>query len=297
MAKRARYYAVVSGKPAGIFNKWEGGAAQATQGIPGAEHASFATLELAMEWYRQRVPEGARYVSPIIHFETGDIAPEAPQEALQASLEGMASAQHVVFTICHPETNEPFYIGETIDLERRKAHYLGSVSLKRKGVCVKIAELLAQGITPVFQVVERVESKEAALDAKSRLYKLYVERGLTLYNRTLEHREIHQLYHMPAVPLTAPIGDGPFYLGPHLQPSREHLKRRVKDYLRLKAPGLVSNSQAKEYLALLFAATHADLEALSFYAVATEEGPRLQANLISGNSIDFDYANAIDRLT
>ncbi|MCO7055676.1 MULTISPECIES: RNase H1/viroplasmin domain-containing protein [Pseudomonas] len=296
MAKRTRYYAVVSGKPTGIFNTWEGGAAQATQGIPGADHASFATLELALEWYRQRVPDGARYASPVIHFETSDIVPEAPHQALQTSLDGMASGQHVVFTICHPETNEPFYVGETIDLERREAHYLGSVSRKRKGVCVKIAELLAQGITPVFQVVERVDSKEAALDAKSRLYKLYVQRGLTLYNRTLEHREIHQLYHVPAVPLTAPIGDGPVYLGPHLQPSREHLKRRVKDHLSLKAPGLVSNSQAKEYLALLWAATHADLEALSFYAEATEEGPRLQANLVSGTSIDFDYANAIDRL-
>ncbi|UVL91806.1 RNase H1/viroplasmin domain-containing protein [Pseudomonas sichuanensis] len=292
MAKRTRYYAVVSGKPAGIFSTWEGGAAQATQGGSGAEHESFATLELALEWYRQRVPEGARHASPVIHFETNDVVPEA----IQASLEGIAPAQHIVFTICHPETNEPFYVGETIDLERREAHYLGSVSRKRKGVCVKIAELLAQGIKPVFRVVERVNSKEAALDAKSRLYKLYVQRGLTLYNRTLEHREIHQLYHAPAVPLTAPIGDGPFYLGAHLLPSREHLKRRVKDHLSLKAPGLVSNSQVKEYLALLWAATHADFEALSFYAIATEEGPRLQANLVSGTSIDFDYATAIDRL-
>lgn len=296
MAKKTRYYAVVSGTPVGIFNAWESGAALATQGVGSALYKSFTTLELAVEWYRQNIPQGSPYSSPVFHFKTDNDAPVPPSAAPQPTLAGIDANDYVVFTIVNPENSEPFYVGETKNLERSEARHLGSASRKRKGVSAKIAELLARGRTPVFTIVERCDSKEAALAAKTRFVKLYVQRGLTLCNRTLEHREIQELYHAPAVRLDTVIGDAAFSLGPYPYPSRETLKRGLQDYLGRLSPGLISHRVAIEKLSLLWATAHPEVDAVSFSTVAAQGGARLQAHLADDTVVDFDYMHAIDRI-
>ena len=201
MAKKTRYYAVVHGKPSGIFNVWEGGAAPATQGVENAVFKSFTTLEHAEAWYRQNVPPTSRYLSPVYHFETQSVLADAPHTPVMETLEGISPGRHVVFTISNPENNEPFYVGETLNPERSEARHLGGTSRKGNGIALKVRELQAQGIRPVFNIVERHDSKEAALEGKTRLVKAYVQQGFELVNKTREHREIQELYRAPAVRL------------------------------------------------------------------------------------------------
>ncbi|ANY87088.1 MULTISPECIES: ribonuclease H1 domain-containing protein [Pseudomonas] len=294
MAKRVRYYAVVSGNPDGIFNTWEGGAAPATQGVSNSKYKSYATLELAVEWYRRNVPQDCRYPSPVYHFDTNDVGPAPTGEASQASLDGMASGTHVVFTICNPETNEPLYVGETKNLERSVHRHLGAAGRKRNGISARIAALLAQGIRPVFQAVERYDTKEDALAGKSRLVKQYVQRGLALCNRTLEHREIQELYLKPVVRLDTTIGDGPFFLGSYHYSSRASLKCGLRAYLNRVPPGDLSNQIAVEKLTLLWAATSPEVEAFGFSTISTQGGICLLAELVNHTIVEFDYVRAID---
>lgn len=294
MAKKTRYYAVVHGKPSGIFNVWEGGAAPATQGVENAVFKSFTTLEHAEEWYRQNVPPTSRYLSPVYHFETQSVQAGAPHTPIMETLEGFSPGRHVVFTISNPENNEPFYVGETLNPERSEARHLSGTSRKRNGIALKVRELQAQGIRPVFNIVEHYDSKEAALEGKTRLVKAYVQQGFELVNKTREHREIQELYRAPAVRLDTVIGDTPFDLGPYRYPSRQALKERLEAYLGQVKPGLITHSIATEKLMFLWETTGAGSEVVSFSTTAAEGRPRLLANLVDGTQAEFDYARAID---
>ena len=294
MAKKIRYYEVVHGKPAGIFNAWENGAAPATQGVEGAVFKSFTTLEHGEEWYRQNVPPTSRYPFPVYHFETQPALADVLRAPVMEALEGISPGRHVVFTISNPENNEPFYVGETLNLERSEARHLGGRSRKRNGIALKIRELQARGIQPVFKVVERHDSKEAALEGKTRFVKAYVLQGFELVNKTREHREIRELYRAPAVRLDTVIGDAPFDLGQYRYPSRQALKERLEKYLGQVQSGLITHPTATEKLTLLWETMGARFEVVSFSTVAGEGRPRLLANLADGTQAEFNYARAID---
>lgn len=296
MAKKPRFYAVVHGRQTGIFDKWDGGARLAIDHFPGADHRAFRSLALAEEWYRQNTRNPHSLHSPIYHFNTETIAKAPDEVALQTTLDGNNSKRIVVYAIIDPETEEPFYVGETRHFPRRQQAHLRTAHERTKRAAAKIAQILAKGQVPVFKAIEFCESKEAALAAETKWIKHYVERGYTVWNRLREHREIKELHRAPKMQMDRIIGDGPFLLGPHSYPSRYELKTRLHSYLSREPFGRVIHPTAIEKLSLIWETTMLAITAQEFWVVPGDLAHRLQVVQVDGVIADFDYAAAIDRI-
>lgn len=296
MAKKPRFYAVVHGRQTGIFDKWDGGARIAIDHFPGAEHRAFRSLALAEEWYRLNTRNPHSLHSPIYHFDTEMIAKAPGDVALQTTLNGERSKRIIVYAIIDPETDEPFYVGETRHFPRRQQAHLRTANARTKRAAAKIAQILAKDQMPAFKAIELCESKEAALAAETKWIKHYVERGYTVWNRLREHREIKELHRAPGIQMDMIIGDGPFLLGPHHYRSRFELKTRLRSYLSQLPYGLVAHPTAVEKLSLIWDTTQPASPAVQFWVVPGELIHWLQVVQADGTTADFDYAAAIDRI-
>ena len=296
MAKKPRFYAVIHGRQTGIFNKWDDGARLAIDHYPGADHRAFRSLELAEEWYRQNTRNPHSLHSPIYHFDTGAIAEASLKVPLHTTRDSSSSKRIVVYAIIDPESEEPFYVGETMHFPRRQRAHLRTAHERTKRAAAKIAQILAKGQVPIFKAIEFCTTKEAALAAETKWIKHYVERGYTVWNRLREHREIKELHRAPKMQMDMIIGDGPFFLGHHHYPSRFDLKTKLRSYLSRVPYGRVIHPQAVEKLSLIWETTNPDFPALEFWVVQGEPFHRLQVVRADETAVDFDYAAAIDQI-
>jgi len=299
MAKKPKFYAVVHGRKLGIFNSWEGGARLSIDSFPEAKHQSFATLELAEEWYRQNTPTPGSNHSPVLHFSTqasAQLPTVIPQRPQQPTLDGVVAKDYVVYLIIDPVTEEPFYVGQTGDFEARQRGHLGKANHDCKRAAAKIAQILDDGMTPAFKVVETCESEEASLEAETRWIEHCTARGITVWNRTREHRQIQALHMKPRIEFDRIIGDGPFTLGPSPYDSRFELKSKLNAFLAKSAQGAIKLGMATEKLRLIWKLTRQAGEVSEFRIVKNASKHQLEAVLVSGSTVNFDYGAAIDRL-
>lgn len=298
MAKKPKFYAVVHGRKLGIFNRWEGGARLSIDRFPEAKHQSFATLELAEEWYRQNTPTPGSNHSPVFHFNTqasAQLPTVIPQQPQQPTLDGVVANDYVVYLIIDPETEELFYVGQTGDFECRQRGHLGKANHDCKRAAAKIAQILDDGMTPAFKVVETCESEEASLEAETRWIEHCTARGIRIWNRTRQHRQIQVLHMKPRIEFDRIIGDGPFALGPYHYDSRFELKTRLTAFLAKSSPGVIQLRMATEKLKLIWELTRQAGE-VSEFRIVNDTPKQLEAVLVSGATVYFDYATAIDRL-
>lgn len=251
MAKRSKFYAVVIGRKLGIFNTWEGGARLSIERFPEAKHQSFATLELAQEWYRLHSPTPRSNHSPVIYFSTEGIEKQPTVTPRQRALDGIGAKRYVIYVIIDPDTEEPFYIGLTTDLERRKQAHLGRARPNTKRAAAKIAEIRDAGMSPIFKVVESCDSEEHAQAAETRWVEQYTARGYVVWNRWKEHQDIQAVLLKPKLDLNQIIGDGPILVGPYPYESRFELKQRLSAFLMKFSSGPINHPMAVEKLKLI----------------------------------------------
>ncbi len=193
MAK-SRFYAVVKGRKTGIFNCWDGGAREQVDGFKDAMHRSFATLELALEWYSRNCASGTLH-SPVVHFSTEPVASVDTAEQAVLNLPDASAGDYVVYLIIDPLDGKPFYVGQTGDMVRRKAAHLRNAQHdQHKRVSRRMAEILARGDEPIFRVVQNCASEAESLSAESDWVKRCSQRGYQLCNRWREHRELQELF-------------------------------------------------------------------------------------------------------
>ncbi|NQD75316.1 viroplasmin family protein [Pseudomonas sp. B21-023] len=304
MAKKPKFYAVVRGRKLGIFNSWVDGARLSIERFPEAKHQSFATLALAEEWYRKNIPTPGSNHSPVFHFSTQAPEPQPTAAPLQAAFEGVVAKKYVVYLIIDPVTEEPFYVGQTGNFKSRQRSHLEKANHNCKRAAAKIAQILDAGMTPAFKVVETCDSEEASLEAETRWIEHCTARGIKVWNRWREHREIQALHMKPSIELDRIIGDGPFTLGPYQYDSRFDLKTRLTAFLAKSSPGAIQSRMATEKLRLIWEVTRQEGEVSEFRIVSCLSKPgfmntprhQLEAVLESGATVDFDYRAAIDRL-
>lgn len=193
MAK-SKFYAVIKGRQTGIFNCWDGGAREQIDGYKGAMHRAFTTLALAEEWYRRNSNSGSLH-SPVIHFSTAQTAQPAAVEQAGFAFSDAPKSHYVVYLIVAPHDNKPFYVGQTGDIERRKAAHLRNAHHQsHRRVGRRLAEILARGEDPIFKVVQNCATEEESLIAESEWVKRCSQRGYELCNRWKEHRELQELF-------------------------------------------------------------------------------------------------------
>lgn len=182
--------------------------------FPEAKHQSFATLALAEEWYRQNNPTLGSKHSPVLHFSTQASAQQTTDAPRQPTLDGVVAKHYVVYLIIDPVTEEPFYVGQTGDFEGRQRGHLGKANHDCKRAAAKIVQILDAGMTPAFKVVETCESEEASLEAETRWIEHCTVRGIKVWNRWREHREIQALHMKPRIEFDRNIGTPPSPLAP-----------------------------------------------------------------------------------
>lgn len=193
MAK-SRVYAVVKGRQTGIFKCWDGGAREQVDGFKGAVYRSFATLSLAEEWFRLNSPLGSLH-SPVIHFLTDDAVHPAAIEQANLAFPDVSEPPFVVYLIVDPKDDNPFYVGQTGDMGRRKANHIRSASPQsQRRVGKRLAEILAREEAPVFKIVQHCATEQESLIAESEWVKRCSQRGYELCNRWREHRELQELF-------------------------------------------------------------------------------------------------------
>ncbi|OUM09224.1 ribonuclease H [Pseudomonas syringae] len=296
MAKKPKFYAVVKGRKLGIFNTWDGGARLSIERFPEAKHQSFATLELAVEWYRQHSPTPGSNHSPVTHFSTEGFEKQPTAVPRQTALDGIGAKRYVIYLIIDPDTEEPFYVGLTTDLERRKQAHLGRARHNTKRAAAKIAEILDAGMSPIFKVVESCDSEEHALAAETRWVEQCTGLSYIVRNRWREHQDIQAVLLKPKLDLNQIIGDGPVLLGPYPYESRFELKKRLSTFLMKFSSGVIDHPMAMEKLKLIWSTTSHTGKVSEFRIVSGSSSHQLEAVLVSGSTVAFDYGRAIDRL-
>ncbi|HEX4547990.1 viroplasmin family protein [Pseudomonas sp.] len=295
MAKKSRFYVVIHGRQTGIFDQWDRGARASIDRFPDAEHRSFRSLELAEEWYRQNTRSPRSNHSPVYHFNT-DTIEKRPTARSQSDLHDDLSKKYLVYIIIDPDTEEPFYVGETGNFPRRQRAHIRSANVRTKRAAAKIAQILGKGQMPLFKAVEFCESKDAALAAETQWIKRYVERGHTVWNRIREHREIQELHHAPKIEMGSIIGDGPIQLGPYPYASRFELKTRLHRYISKAPSGRVTHPIAIEKLELVWAASKSTSQALEFWIVPEDSEAHLYVVRADRTTAIFDYMSVIDHI-
>lgn len=296
MAKKSKYYAVFQGRKTGIFNTWEGGARLAVDHFPETVHASFATLELAEEWFRLQSSTTGSNHSPVLHFSTEAPAHQPIIHPQQATLDGVEAKKYVVYLIIDPATEEPFYVGQTNDLERRQAAHLGGAKHNTKRAAAKIAQILDAGMTPIFKAVESCDSEDAALAAETHWVRQCTDRGHVVWNRWKEHRDIQKLYQKPKIELNRIIGDGPILLGPYHYDSRFELKSKLRAFVAAAPQGAIDHPVAIKKLKLIWSIAKQHGEVDEFRVVDEAARKKLEAVLVTGATIAFDYGSAVDAI-
>lgn len=293
MAKRQKFYAVVRGRKLGIFDKWEGGARLSIERFPEAKHQSFVTLELAEEWYRQNNPAKETRHSPVFHFSTS----ESPAPARPPDADCMDGKRYVVYLIIDPLTDEPFYVGQTGNLERRQKAHLRSAKHDTKRAATKIAEILDTGLSPIFKVVESCNSEAESLSAETLWVKRCAQRGYRVWNRWIEHRQTQVIYLRPKVEPNQIIGDGPISLGPYHYRSRLELRRKLNAFVARSSEGVITNPVAIEKLRLIWQLVGTNEEAHEFRISNNTSEHRLKTLLASGTLVEFLYEDLINQIT
>ncbi|WP_455233242.1 ribonuclease H1 domain-containing protein [Geopseudomonas aromaticivorans] len=194
MAK-AKFYAVVKGRQPGIFNRWDGGAREQVDNYRGAVHRSFVTEALALEWYAQNYDGPDTLHSPVFHYAREEAGGTPKAGPTQLDLGGKSQGRYTVYAIIDPRTDDPIYVGQTVNFERRKEQHLANAEKGHpRRISWRMAEILHRGDQPAFKVVQRCDTDEEALQAESAWVKRYTERGLDLCNNTQEHLQVQELY-------------------------------------------------------------------------------------------------------
>lgn len=291
MAKRRKFYAVVRGRTTGIFDKWESGARLSVERFPEAKHQSFTTLELAEEWYRQNNTKESLH-SPVFHFCTAD----STDPALPPNADCSNGKRYVVYLIIDPLTDEPFYVGQTGNLERRQRAHLRSARHDTKRAASRIAEILDTGLSPIFKVVESCRSEAESLSAETLWVKRCAQQGYRVRNRWIEHRQTQAIYLRPKVDFNRNIGDGPIQLGQYRYESRSELKTKLEAFLAMSPPGVIEHPVAIKKLRLIWQIAGKLEEVQEFLILPAGSSPLLKALLTSGEERDFAYRIAIDQI-
>lgn len=91
-----------------------------------------------------------------------------------------------VYSIAAPGALEPFYIGHTMQLPRRIRDHLDPA--RPEASRQRIAAMLAADLVPVFRILGRFETKEAAIAAEMLQIAAHVARGVPLANSANEIR-------------------------------------------------------------------------------------------------------------
>ncbi|WP_329604107.1 GIY-YIG nuclease family protein [Pseudomonas putida] len=208
----------------------------------------------------------------------------------------MVAKDYVVYLIIDPVTEDPFYVGQTGDFEGRQRSHLAKANHDCKRAAAKIAQILDAGMSPAFKVVETCESEEASLEAETRWIEHCTSRGITVWNRWREHREIQALHMKPRIEFDRVIGDGPVTLGPYQYDSRFELKSKLNAFLAKSSQGAIQPRMATEKLRLIWKLTRQAGEVSEFRIVKEASMHQLEAVLVSGSTVNFDYGAAIDRL-
>jgi len=291
MAKRRKFYAVVHGRSLGIFDKWEGGARLSIERFPEAKHQSFVTLELAEEWYRQNSPTKESRHSPVFHFRTA----ESTNPALPPNADCLEGKRYVVYLIIDPLTDDPFYVGQTGNLDRRQKAHLRAAKHDTKRAATKIAEILDRGLSPIFKVVETCSSEAESLSAETLWVKRCAQQGYRVWNRWIEHRQTQELYLRPKVDPNQIIGDGPLTLGPYRYESRFELKAKLEAFLAKSSVGVITHPMAVQKLTLIWHGA-GESEEVKEFIITNGLECRIAVQLKSGTVVDFLYRRAIDSL-
>ncbi|MGH8379520.1 hypothetical protein [Pseudomonas sp.] len=144
--------------------------------------------------------------------------------------------------------------------------------------------------------METCDSEEASLEAETRWIEHCTARGIKVWNRWKEHRDIQVLHIKPRIEFDRIIGDGPFTLGPYQYGSRFELKTKLSAFLAKSSPGAIQPRMATEKLRLIWELTHQAGEVSEFRIANDASKHQLKAVLVSGATVDFDYGAAIDHL-
>ena len=107
--KYKQLYVVIKGRVTGVFDKWGGnnGAEASVKGFSSPEfRGKFYHLEDAVSYYKKRCNE-----NPVVHFEIEEDIFEKEDDDLE----------YMIYAIRHPLTGDPFYVGQTQDLEPKIA--------------------------------------------------------------------------------------------------------------------------------------------------------------------------------
>jgi hypothetical protein len=146
----------------------------------------------------------------------GPLDPRAFRARILRHLERIAEAGrgggYVIYVIKDPRGGDPrdptdgtpFYVGQTANLGRRARAHLartGAHTTKNSRLLTRMHEIMADGKLPVFQIVERVESRIASLAAETRWAQTLIGQGAQLVNSWEEHRPARSGNRNPAGPV------------------------------------------------------------------------------------------------
>lgn len=100
---------------------------------------------------------------------------------------------YTTYAITDPRTRLFFYVGQTNNFERRQKEHLTAYRLRkppRGSVKAWMKQLHTEGHTPLFTVLELVESEAASLESENRWVEKLAALGHPLFNRWEEHKEL-----------------------------------------------------------------------------------------------------------
>lgn len=171
-----RYYVVVCGRMTGIFDQWENGAKEQVERFSGSMFKSFSTLELAELWWSKNAPEGEL---PEYHIrQSSDIEDQVSDKR----------GSYITYAIIDPRNSQPFYVGQTSDLEQRKQAHLAQKNLHKQYKSIVMA-IIALGLEPEFRVLDEQPTKSDSLRSETEWVKRFAAKGIRVMNKWREHQE------------------------------------------------------------------------------------------------------------
>lgn len=97
------------------------------------------------------------------------------------------------YQLVDPRDNQPFYVGQTIDMARRFKDYLNRPHHQGRVLALRLDELQMLGLQPVMQELEQREcTKEEASEREIYWMKTLESRGIALLNKSNAPRKKHQ---------------------------------------------------------------------------------------------------------
>jgi hypothetical protein len=106
------------------------------------------------------------------------------------------------YKLVDPRDNLPFYVGQTVDPERRLKDYLNERPQHSRALDKRIDELRQAGLQPIMQELERKDcTAEGALVREAYWIHFFESQGIALLNRSnnKERREQQTIYLPPAL--------------------------------------------------------------------------------------------------